>query len=119
LIRLSPPFLPVLPSKTGGEIRGVAVHVSIGYQYTLTTLILFVGRWNQVPANFIFTYHAVSIANTSVDTGSPEHFVEYGSKHGYTPTVKKQCLINSITAHQRWEEVRPESSEYNTYQVMK
>jgi hypothetical protein len=46
LIRLLPPFLPVLPSKTGGEIRGVAVHVSIGYQYTLTTLILFVGVTN-------------------------------------------------------------------------
>jgi hypothetical protein len=55
----------------------------------------------------------------SIDTGSPEHFVEYGSKHGYTPNMKKQCLINSTTAHQRWEEVRLEPSEYNTYLVMK
>jgi hypothetical protein len=31
---------------------------------------------------------------SSVDTESPQHFVEYGSKHGYTPAVKKQCLIN-------------------------
>jgi hypothetical protein len=36
---------------------------------------------------------------TSVDTGSPEHFVEYGSKHWYTHAVKKQCLINHGLKH--------------------
>jgi hypothetical protein len=32
-------------------------------------------------------------SNTKVDTGPPEDFVEYGSKHGYTPVVKRQCLF--------------------------
>jgi hypothetical protein len=63
-----PPFLPVLPSKTGGEIRGVAVHVSIGYQYTLTTLILFVGRWTQGLAYAIFSLTVLTQFQIQIDS---------------------------------------------------
>jgi hypothetical protein len=49
------------------------------------------------------------LANTSVDTGSPEHFVEYGSKCGYAPTEKKQCHISS------WENP---SANINNYVIV-